>query len=1538
MYYNIITITQQFKALRGGKGKAIYMPLNKPVKIIPVFFILILLLFPIAATGQDFSVKSYTVMDGLPSSTIHGITQDNLGRLWFASRNGISVYDGYTWKTYTKKDGIGGNEYIAIANDNMGNIWGVSRANYIQLIKFSHKAFKLYRSGPIELLQRESFVNKVFTVYCDARDTVAMLAIGKEGIVVYKNSKWLALTSKEGLPSNEVRDIRLKEGLFYILTPKGIAIADKNLKLQPLSVNIPESDLAESWSIHWETKPEAGNERLWILGTSFISDIENGYYSRRIKNIELGEIARSDTPRFFPSFYGLFFYGTARNLFMYNEKDGKISYLSSQRNSVFSGLNGVIKDREENLWIISQRGVFKIRIPKFTNFNSASGLLKDEVTAITHRGNQIVLGHEEGFSVMQEGKVSTVKIPDSKKIPAENRIMRMTVDKKGNVWFAAAKKGLGYLDKSNKINFVAYPKQANDAGCVSVINGRDGNIYAASNNNVYRIEGSVPSLLNIGDAQNKNIIRCIGFTGNNNLTIGCMTGGVFIGNEISGFKQFKSKSHPGLNSIYSIYSEGGITLVGTSAGLGFVKGDSLDFYEDIKIDRPVYFVEKEKENFWFGTDFGTVKYANGKQITYTPQENLAGLETNRGAFNVDEKGNIWIGTDKGVSKYIRREQPDIIIHPKIIVTMPDEGDNFQFIREPVEKTFAQNNLSFDIKVISLVNENQNTYSAMLEGFDSDWLPEIKSSERLRYTNLPYGTYRLKVKGKTALGIWSEEFVSPEITVLAPFYLRWWFVILILAGGAGIAYFIIGSIHRKQYTLELENEVVRRTSELKDSEAKYKNLVDNIYEGVAVVQDQKVKFANPAMAAMVGYTLGEIIGTDWSRYAFSEDLAMLFEKHRLRLSGMNIDPRQELRLIHKNGNILFVVANTSLISFEDAPAVFTTIRDITEHKAREIELNKLFTAVQQSPSTVIITDPKGIVEYVNPVFEKISGFGKYEILGKTTSVIKSGMMPDATYKEMWNTLKSGNIWRGELLNKRKNGELYWVSASIAPIKNPVGEITNYIAVEDDITFEKYARQEIERKERLLNATLDKVPVIIFVLNKSGHFTFVKGNALDLLGYFNPVELVGMHISELFNPPEEIEKDLQRISKGETFTSLRLANNFMFDLHYSPATESFESSAAAIGLAINVTDYYNAENTIKEREAKIKALVNAIPDFIFEVNSSKIIETYHEPAEPTIRYPYGEIPGRSVREVFPGIGGEIEKAVDLVFSSGENRMFLFSFEFGGVRRYFESRFVLKDAEHALAIVRDVTDKVVSEQEIIKAKETAEKSDRLKSEFLAHMSHEIRTPVNTILNYTSLMEEELKEKISDELKDGFGIIRDGGFRLIRTIDLILNMSQIQTDTYSPVFKEINLNRDILSRIVQEFKYRADQKGIELIYSVDGGDTVVWGDDYTIGQIFANLIDNALKYTNKGSIEVLLKKDGERLFAEVKDTGIGISEDYLPNLFSPFTQEEMGYTRRFDGTGLGLALVKKYVEINKAEIMVESEKDKGTKFIVSFPCNNKI
>jgi signal transduction histidine kinase len=250
-----------------------------------------------------------------------------------------------------------------------------------------------------------------------------------------------------------------------------------------------------------------------------------------------------------------------------------------------------------------------------------------------------------------------------------------------------------------------------------------------------------------------------------------------------------------------------------------------------------------------------------------------------------------------------------------------------------------------------------------------------------------------------------------------------------------------------------------------------------------------------------------------------------------------------------------------------------------------------------------------------------------------------------------------------------------------------------------------------------------------------------------------------------------------------------------------------------------------------------------------------------------------------------------------------------------------------------LRDISERKKAEAEIIMAKEIAENSEKLKSEFLAQMSHEIRTPINAILSFSSLLREEIGNLVPKELGGAFNIMNNAGQRIIRTIDLILNMSEIQTGTFTPEIREFDIFEDVLIPLSTQYKMICKEKGLKIRIKRAGKNFMVNADEYTITQIFDNLLGNAVKYTLEGEIEINVKRNKRSIRIEISDTGIGISKEYLPNLFQPFTQEEQGYTRKFEGTGLGLALVKKYCDLNNAEIECESEKGKGTMFRITFP-----
>jgi signal transduction histidine kinase len=247
--------------------------------------------------------------------------------------------------------------------------------------------------------------------------------------------------------------------------------------------------------------------------------------------------------------------------------------------------------------------------------------------------------------------------------------------------------------------------------------------------------------------------------------------------------------------------------------------------------------------------------------------------------------------------------------------------------------------------------------------------------------------------------------------------------------------------------------------------------------------------------------------------------------------------------------------------------------------------------------------------------------------------------------------------------------------------------------------------------------------------------------------------------------------------------------------------------------------------------------------------------------------------------------------------------------------------------LAFHQDISERKQAEQDLIAAKEQAERANKLKDAFIANVSHEIRTPLNIILGYTDIIEDTFaRVSTKDELRY-FGAVREGSNRLMRTVDLILNTSRAVTGDITLLPTEIDLPA-LIGKTVRDFAHRAEEKSITLNASNLVGNITALLDENIFWQVLVNLLDNAIKYTKEGGITVELYREGEEVYLDVRDTGIGMEEEFLERLFDPYTQEQVGYTRGYEGIGLGLALTKHYLCLHQIPISVRSIKGEGTTF----------
>jgi CheY-like chemotaxis protein/nitrogen-specific signal transduction histidine kinase len=249
-----------------------------------------------------------------------------------------------------------------------------------------------------------------------------------------------------------------------------------------------------------------------------------------------------------------------------------------------------------------------------------------------------------------------------------------------------------------------------------------------------------------------------------------------------------------------------------------------------------------------------------------------------------------------------------------------------------------------------------------------------------------------------------------------------------------------------------------------------------------------------------------------------------------------------------------------------------------------------------------------------------------------------------------------------------------------------------------------------------------------------------------------------------------------------------------------------------------------------------------------------------------------------------------------------------------------------------IQDITERILVELELIKAKEQAEESDRLKSTFLANMSHEIRTPMNGILGFTELLKEP--NLTVEKQQDFIQTIQISGARMLNTINSIVDMSKIDSGLMKVDIKETNINAKI-EFIYKFFKPEVEIKRLQFLIknSLPTNEAIINTDNEKVYAILTNLVKNAIKFTYEGSIEFGYEKKGNYLEFFVKDTGVGIPQNQKELIFERFRQGSESINRKYEGSGLGLSICKSYVEMLDGKIWVESEEMKGSVFYFTIP-----
>lgn len=646
-----------------------------------------------------------------------------------------------------------------------------------------------------------------------------------------------------------------------------------------------------------------------------------------------------------------------------------------------------------------------------------------------------------------------------------------------------------------------------------------------------------------------------------------------------------------------------------------------------------------------------------------------------------------------------------------------------------------------------------------------------------------------------------------------------------------------------------------------------------------------------------------------------------------------------------------------------------VRDISERKQVEINLkrseNQYRTIVDNSPLPMLFielsSNDEAILTNSNPaadsllsimpeshysrsIFKVSACFDCIDLLSKISQVARTG--DEFTIDEF-------------VIDINENKEIFELRLFQAEPLKVVMVLTN-------ITDRIKNRQELELSEQKIRMIITENPMVFFVLDSNGIFTLSEGAGLSNLG-LSPGQVVGLSVFDVYKDFPEIIESSKKSLNGEAVKLDLKVGDVFYNTVFTPVFDKNNRVKNVLGVAYDITSRIIAEQEVERKSEELKRYFNNSLDLLCIADLQGYFRKVNPEWSNLLGYSSQELQGRRFFDfIHPDDIESTNYAVKELSDRG--RVLNFTNRYitkQGDYRWIEWRSFL-DNDLVFAVARDITERKLAEAQIIEndrrlheqneeyialneelsesnqrireineklieATEKAQESDRLKSAFLANMSHEIRTPMNGIVGFCQLLKQT--NTIDENFAKYIDIISDSSNQLLSIINDIIDVSKIEAGQVTLSHEPVSIV-SVIERSSMLFTALAKQKGINLKLKIDAGNRlVVLSDETKIAQILSNLINNAIKFTKMGLVEVGAKESNKHISIWVRDTGIGIAKENQKLIFDRFRQVEGANPSSMKGTGLGLSISKSLVEMLGGEIRVNSEIGKGSTFTFTIP-----
>jgi PAS domain S-box-containing protein len=656
---------------------------------------------------------------------------------------------------------------------------------------------------------------------------------------------------------------------------------------------------------------------------------------------------------------------------------------------------------------------------------------------------------------------------------------------------------------------------------------------------------------------------------------------------------------------------------------------------------------------------------------------------------------------------------------------------------------------------------------------------------------------------------------------------------------------------------------------------------------------------------------------------------------------------------------------------------------TEHTLRASkEYNRLL--FNTSPVGLALSKMDGTLLDINPAFAKIIGKMIDDTLKLTYWDITPGKYSSQEVLQL-NILKETGR-NGPYEKEYIHADGHLVPVLIHGLTIELGGEKLVLSSVEDITDRKLISEELEAKKELIETLIDSMPDLFWLKDTQG--VYLKCNRMfEQLYGVKEAEIIGKtdydfvekELADFFRENDLRALEANKPSSNEEY--LTFANNGYQGWFETTKTAMFDKEGeifGVLGIARDITDRKNAANAEKISRERFYRLFEYAPDGIFISSpDGKYIEVNRAGNE-LLGYEREEMIGMAVSSVVdqkPYVSPESGEGFVVNNLNQRERNFKRKDNSSFIGEVYST--ILPDG-NLLEIVRDITLRKETEKKLLDyhnnlenlieertaelgtkskeleenqeallnlvddlnkntvelstAKELAESADRLKSAFLATMSHELRTPLNSIIGFTGMLLQELPGPLNEEQKKQLRMTQKSGRHLLSLINDILDLSKIEAGQLNLSIDQFMIS-EVIQNVLELSRPFAQSKNLLLTSRVDSEIPEITSDQFRVKQVIINLVNNALKFTETGSVEVRASKIEKCLVVEVTDTGIGIEEEQMKKLFKPFIQIDSGITRKHDGTGLGLSISQKLMTMLGGSISVESEFGKGSTFSIRLP-----